>query len=123
MTYSLIGHEARTTLAGIAPMASALYAEQEARVARGAALLDANVLGWWEVIDPSTVDVSDWDMCPLGQAFGNFSEGMDELALPYGDAEGEATRHGFNADTAQEQRVLNALWRKVIQERRDEHDG
>jgi len=108
------------TALGLTQMTVAQYAEQEARVARGAALLDANVLGWWDLIDTGSLNLSSYEMCVLGQVFGSYGAGLWELGLQ-AESEGEDSRHGFCPDTPQETRVQTALWCKVIQERRDSH--
>lgn len=109
---------AGSPLRGIAPMTVAQYAEQEERVARGAALLDANVLGWWDLVDTGALNLDDWQMCVLGQVFRrSYGAGLWELNV-WAENAGE---YGFCPDTPQETRVQTALWCKVIQERRDDH--
>lgn len=105
-------------LSGLAVMTPAEYAEQEERVTRGAALLDDNVLGWWDLVDTGSLNLSSFEMCVLGQVFSSYGQGLWELTI---QAEGQDARHGFCPDTPQETRVQTALWRKVIQERRDDH--
>lgn len=45
-------------------------ATARAAVARGVALLDSKVPGWWRVINLDQLDMSDCNDCMLGQLFG-----------------------------------------------------
>ncbi len=53
------------------------------RAERGAALLDQQKPGWWKDINPDSLDLmSNYD-CVLGQVYGYFTYGADELRLRY----------------------------------------
>lgn len=100
-----------------------------ARVARGAALLDAKVPGWVDMIDLAALDVGDGFCCPLGQTAGadfygngdgSYYEGKAKLGLDDDDA---AAMLGFFADDSSwrvegEYGALTAEWRRVIEARR-----
>lgn len=54
-------------------------------VARGAALLDEKVPGWWRVIDLDALDMGNCTQCMLGQLFGHDIEkalGSTTFGLP-----------------------------------------
>jgi hypothetical protein len=53
----------------------------EARVARGAAVMDCFAPGWELVMDLGDLDMADCHVCILGQRFGSYTAGLDELEL------------------------------------------
>lgn len=55
--------------------------EVKAGVARGAALLDARVPGWWTKINVDKLDMWDSRNCVLGQVFGEYGDGCAVLRL------------------------------------------
>ena len=65
----------------------------EAEIARGVKLLDAKVPGWREKIDRDQLSMGDGCNCILGQIYGHFDEGIDEL-----DSEDEAAERGFDSE-------------------------
>jgi hypothetical protein len=100
----------------------------EARVARGAALLDEKLPGWVERIDLDKLKLSSGCNCVLGQTwdgstdtgYSAFGAHADALALG-GDDDIE---HGFNAGSgnwftdADEYTALTAEWKCVVLARR-----
>lgn len=94
----------------------------ELRVARGAALLDAQEPDWWNGKDKPTIDLKTLNLgstyyCVLGQVYGDYSDGLNELSLidssPYGfDIEdgGRALRQRYD--------TLGRRWRELITSRR-----
>jgi hypothetical protein len=94
------------------------------RVARGDALLDEHKPGWAERIDLGRLDVSDAYDCVLGQVFppaGGYADGYytalddPDLGLFCYD---RARSHGFAGASAQDDRLLDAEWARVITGRR-----
>jgi hypothetical protein len=100
----------------------------EARVARGAALLDEKLPGWVERIDLDKLKLSSGCNCILGQTWDGptsadsspFGAHADALALG-GDDDIE---HGFNAggedwfSNEPEYEALTAEWKRLILARR-----
>lgn len=68
----------------------------EARVARGAALLDEKHPGWDRLIDLETLDMTSGTRCVLGQLYGTLDDG--EAVLGLGRA--QTARHGFICTSA-----------------------
>lgn len=105
--------------------------DHAARVAKGAALLDAKRPGWERELDLSTLDISDPCRCVTAQLSGinNFKEGQLQLGLN----NAAYTAHGFNVDDTcdccrpedlpegydqtEAYATLNTLWREVIEGR------
>ena len=84
----------------------------EKRVAKGVALLDKKVPnGWRECINPHTLDVSDYDLCVLGQIYGNYSLGTSALGLFSYD---QRVRLGFTASYRCQHADLTAAWLKEL---------
>lgn len=65
------------------------------RVAKGAIIMDTyhGGIGWAERIDTETLNMALWNLCVVGQYFGNYSQGMDKLGISLRD---EAWEFGFN---------------------------
>lgn len=86
------------------------------RVARGATLLDEHEPGWELKIDLGTLALESCYQCVLGQLFGHFDEGVEELFLdkPMGSSVG----YGFCGPLDGYDR-LNDEWTRVIKERLD----
>jgi hypothetical protein len=78
------------------------------RVAAGAMLLDERKPGWYKTIDNALLNIASCRKCVLGQVYGDFSDGVRELAL--GSQFGQ---YGFScgSDTAE---AINEAWREVI---------
>jgi hypothetical protein len=55
--------------------------DAEARVARGAALLDSHDPMWWKKINYRSLDIGSCIRCVLGQVYGTFEEGLEVLML------------------------------------------
>lgn len=53
-----------------------------ARVAQGAALLDREVPDWWRRINLDTLRMSACSSCVLGQLYGDYDIGLDQLHIP-----------------------------------------
>jgi hypothetical protein len=95
------------------------------RVRRGAVLLDQEQPDWFEEIDTRTLDVRYTEVCPLGQLYGSYEDGLDALHLhlpwrygfirsPFSMLLRKANSTGAIADYA----MLNAAWRAEILARR-----
>jgi hypothetical protein len=102
------------------------------RVARGAALLDSEIPGWWQLIDVDSLDINDCYACVIGQLFAD--EAMHWNPFEVGaawligrDAYGCDTHapalidHGFSVSRSDDETEVNALtaeWKRLISERR-----
>lgn len=80
------------------------------RVERGAALLDEKVPGWAARVDVDTLALFDCTFCVLGQLFGDFGDGLDELDIT-------GAPHGFSCPDIDYPR-LEQDWRLAILSRR-----
>jgi hypothetical protein len=78
-------------------------------VDRGAALLDARLPGWRDVIDASQLDLNSCQACVLGQLFGDYSRGL--CLLDVADAEW----YGFYASHRTTWQRLTAAWHKAVE--------
>jgi hypothetical protein len=91
------------------------------RVARGAALLDDRVPGWYDDIALKSLDQESISDCVLGQTFGSFPSGMEALFDGRCSADDSAP-HGFGAThptpVPNEFELLNIEWERVILARR-----
>jgi hypothetical protein len=108
------------------------------RVARGAKLLDMYAPGWLKKVDTSALNIGNGSTCMLGQAFGEFSNGIRTLAKTaikgsglrfddnygYGDARVDdialdAPYYGFDVadgseNESQEYDLLGEAWKTEI---------
>ncbi len=90
-------------------------------VARGMALLDEKVPGWRERIELRDLDMTDCQLCVLGQIFGDYMDGLDEV-LPEAlialgrDIEADAGFELLHAgrDATGRYAVLADAWREAI---------
>jgi hypothetical protein len=53
----------------------------EKEIAAGMELLDCKAPGWREKIDVFKLDLNDGQMCVLGQVYGSYDDGLNELGL------------------------------------------
>ncbi len=96
------------------------------RVARGAALLDEKLPGWWQRIDLEALTMRDTCMCILGQLFGNeedrleddgYWQGLHDLNIPrFGAA--HAAEYGFADEDPFAYEALDVEWCELIESRR-----
>ena len=79
-----------------------------AKVKSGIALLDAHFGGssWKTDIDLDTLDLGSCGVCVLGQLFGDYSEGLDELGI------GGGYSYGF--DSTGSFRELTQAWKDAL---------
>lgn len=84
------------------------------RVARGVDLLDRVMPGWAGEIRPEALDMVDCCHCVLGQLFGDFQYGEDQL---FGYQYGATAEHGFFTNSHRDYGALQAEWSRVIAER------
>lgn len=75
-----------------------------AKVNAGIALLDSEKPGWRDKIDLGTLDLGSCAVCILGQVFGEYETGIDELDINGYD-------YGFNGDNYRE---LTAAWKEAL---------
>lgn len=99
----------------------------EARVTRGAQLLDERLPGWVDRIDLDRLNLASSCNCILGQKFGDYLDGIDAL---FNCQNTDAINHGFDAfedegadAEAAEYEALTAEWRRVILARREQAAG
>lgn len=103
----------------------------EEYITRGVAVLDERSPhgeAWVFQVDTDDLDMSDWSQCVLGQLYGGFVNGSNELVEPWTtvtNSLGFAIRHGFELppDTGktmslEEYRQLTDEWRTHICELR-----
>lgn len=62
------------------PNNSPLEKEVQRRVLRGVELLDKATPEWWKSINPSTLKISNRQMCVMAQASHSFTEGITQVA-------------------------------------------
>lgn len=106
--------------------------EAAQRVEKGAALLDQRLEHWVDDIDLGEFDIANGDACILGQLFGEYDRGRDNLLLPpfglpdyasdpdgwldaFKAVEAAAVAHGFNLgdgdqDDDDANDVLESAW-------------
>ena len=97
----------------------------QARVARGAMLLDRVMPGWETKMPmPERIDMSSSQACILGYAFGGYARGrrllFDQALSAMGDGEADAVKHGFNVAPPHDVVTYNELfeaWTNEIQHR------
>lgn len=84
-------------------------------VAEGVKLLDYAQPDWWKHIDLEELDMSGCYSCILGQLYGSYSVGREDLGIPCneGDLYGFDS-YGENQDFA----TLEHMWRELILSRR-----
>lgn len=96
------------------------------RVPNGEALLDVRVPNWIKIVDPDTLYIGSGTFDVLGQIFGSYWAGVDEL---FGTDSTPLERHllacalGFSwqrdcADPEREVAELTDEWRATVRERR-----
>jgi len=82
------------------------------RVRNGIELLDARIPNWKTKIDINVIDVGNsYDKCPLGQIFGDFMLGIQELGIS-----GRAKMFGFAFQEREylEPEPLNQEWKRQL---------
>jgi hypothetical protein len=95
------------------------------RVAAGARLLDRHYPGWHRRVDPEVLDALDTGRCVLGQLFGGYEQGLDELtdcrcdkvAGYHRNPVAWAAAHGFDLDVAEPRAAFGELtvaWRAEL---------
>lgn len=112
--------------------------EMQTRVARGAARFDEHDPNWAFRVNPDTVVMMYVKECVLGQYFGDFRRGLEELNLTLDTTSGEYTtehdvvqlgfdlahdevcdeNHEYTDDGNELYRLLTNLWRVAVSERR-----
>jgi hypothetical protein len=99
-----------------------IQTDTERVAAAGAALLDQMRPGWANVINLNRLDLRGEYCCVLGQLYGSYSKGVQQVFGEQLTREG-ALGHGFNQMSApidtyvQRWEALNAAWRVEIENR------
>ena len=94
-------------------------------VANGAALFDEYRAGWRERIAMTSLDISSVIECALGQEFGNYDKGLDELrqlvrenggSVGYSFSQSNGFDSGWDEETGTEisHEALTVAWREEI---------
>lgn len=84
--------------------------EARRRVARGAALLDAEVPGWVQRVDPGLLALESCTSCLLGQLFGDYVTGYRCVVLPRRMA---AAQYGFDITMAESRGIRRVQYRRL----------
>lgn len=89
----------------------------EGNVQRGVALLDTKNPDWRKKIDPEILDLNECTLCILGQLYGHYIDGVNELYMVY-VAEGGcnnrtvwAAEHGFNLLDGEDDELIWSILR------------
>lgn len=84
----------------------------DAEVERGAILLDIEAPGWERLVNPDRLGISEHEDCILGQVFGSYDAGLDQLGL------GSGSEHGFFPlsihEYKKEAALLTEAWRRYL---------
>jgi hypothetical protein len=95
----------------------------QARVARGARLLDRVRPGWWQEINLKTLSLDDCWVCVLGQLYGGYKFGLSTLRREPETRNCYPEYFGFTVDNygsrneLREFRSLTVAWRVEIARR------
>jgi len=88
------------------------------RVEQGVRFLDVRVPGWYEMIDVERLDIRNKYACVLGQVYGEYSKGLQELfgfdlcyTVPL------AKDYGFDACDQAAFPILSEIWKNTIRPR------
>jgi len=82
-------------------------------VQRGMDFLDKECPGWEEIVNPGALDIACSQNCVMGQIFGDYSAGIETLAISIENA----SRLGFENAEESNYKNLNTCWKKQIQNR------
>lgn len=81
-----------------------------AKVAAGIKKLDASKPGWRDLIDVQTLDLESCSVCVLGQIFGDYHDGRDQLDIS------SAMAHEMGFNTENSFRELTEAWKEALGE-------
>lgn len=84
---------------------------------QGVELLDREMPDWWERVNPENLHIESSRECVLGQLYGDYGSGMEELNIPDG------VKYGFFGETMDAIKVLNEKWKGEIYDRRTSKAG
>lgn len=103
-----------------AALERAFMGDVPGRVARGAALLDQRLPGWYGAVEVDRLNIADPQACILGQVYGSYYRGLHRLFGPDGvDDATDSLMHGFNGTLGQMSH-LNRAWQEAIRDRMSE---
>lgn len=84
-------------------------------VSEGVALLDQAQPDWWKHINLDTLDMSACYSCILGQLYGSYAVGREDLGIKYS----EGDLYGFDSLQGQSRMTqLQFMWVEIIENRR-----
>jgi len=83
------------------------------RVSAGATLLDKRFPGWYKHINLQRLDILNCDRCILGQLYGNYSYGKQEIGLGIMSS----GWYGFHPDPFRVEETKR-LWAQAVEARR-----
>lgn len=78
------------------------------RQQRGAQRLDLTTPDWRSKVDPNTLSLKSMQDCVLGQVYGHYLKGLDEINLYIGKQHGFAVVCGYCRD------YLTQLWKEEV---------
>lgn len=81
-----------------------------ARIRRGVAFFDAYVPDWYKRVNPSTLDIQNVEKCILGQLYGCYWRGLEQLNISYDDSE----NYGLSGDDG---KACTLAYRDIIRDR------
>lgn len=82
----------------------------EERVDRGVALLDEKFPSWKRVVSAEVLDMSQPDLCIMGQLFGGYGIGLDNIGIDNYEAEQYGFDVTLNSNGVESYRDLNHEW-------------
>jgi hypothetical protein len=88
------------------------------RAAQGARFLDGFTPGWADEIDPQQLDIADGDRCVLGQLYGHYGYGVDEIVHAH-PSDWSSVAHGLalRSHWRLENWLLTRAWRRQVAQR------
>ena len=85
------------------------------RAAKGAQLLDERRPDWANFVSVNILEMNYLHTCVLGQLFGNYAAGCNQLSLEPED--GKTAELGFRTNGREDWKLLNSAWKNEIEKR------
>lgn len=80
-----------------------------------AAFLDERLPGWWQRVNVDMLHMTSMDLCVLGQLYGVFTTGLEELQLDASPLHAAFWALGSVADLVEREH----MWKELIRARQD----